>query len=191
MHDLYGADIGTTIAFRRHGHHGAVHPWPPETRVSAGRGVVFVRGTDRVYTTLFMEVYPPGAAFIRGEGATTQECEDAAWAKYQLAISCQHEWEPRGYLNGAGLCRICNTFGTRLFTGEQLGQYCRVCSEPTTHHWETRDSVTTFLCARHTPVPSWDRPGEHSDEPLDREALLDVLDGLSDVIEPGNEHPHQ
>ena len=67
MRDLYGKDTGTTIDFRAFGGvggamHEAAHPWPESTRVSAGNGVVFSRNGN--YTTLFMEVYPPGASGV-------------------------------------------------------------------------------------------------------------------------------
>ncbi|MFJ2420687.1 hypothetical protein [Streptomyces brevispora] len=172
---MTGRDIGNRISFHGHGTHIARHPWPDETVVSAGEGVVFRRaskpGEPATYTTLFVEVYPPGAAFIRGEGVTPQECENSAWTQYRLALDCadgsgSHDWEPRGYRNGAGFCSRCNTFRSRVFTGEQLGQFCRICDTGTTYHWDTDKAAgtTTFLCeedykaykpARH---PSHDRP---------------------------------
>lgn len=89
---ITGRDIGNTINFRPEGDYEVRHPWPAETTVSAGRGVVFVRkpkdGQRASYGTLFMEVYPPGAAFIRGERENAEDCGDAAWAKYQLALNC-------------------------------------------------------------------------------------------------------
>ena len=106
MQDLFGDDIGTTIDFRSQGSYGARHPWPEETAVSAGGGVVLSDEPGKSYSTLFMEVCPPEASFIRGEGATPAECEDAAWTKYQRALHCiephtAHEFEPRNYKNGA------------------------------------------------------------------------------------------
>lgn len=157
---MTGRDIGNRINFRDHATHIARHPWPDETSVSAGEGVVFRRapkpGEPATYTTLFIEVYPPGAAFIRGEGVTPQECENSAWTQYRLALDCSdssgsHDWETRGYRNGAGFCSRCNTFGSRVFTGEQLGQFCRVCNAGTTHHWEKEEATGeyTFLCKDH------------------------------------------
>lgn len=168
MHEIItGRDVGTTIDFRTVGPYEALHPWPEETVVSAGRGVVFRRrpkdGEAPSYTTLFMEVYPPGAAFIRGEGETPVDCEESAWAQYQRALGCtdgsgRHDWDPRGYRNGAGFCARCGTFGSKVFTGEQLGQRCRECGAGTTYHWETDDatSTTTFLCPDHCQPPELD-----------------------------------
>lgn len=155
---MTGADLGTHISFRTAGFYEVHHPWPEETVVSAGKGLVVVRG-GQDYTTLFMEVYPPGASFIRGQGATPAECEDAAWAKYQLALHClperalsaqDHEWEPRGYRNGAGLCLHCDAFKAQAFTGEELGQHCLECGVGTTHHYEEdAEGGAVFGCKEH------------------------------------------
>lgn len=182
-------DIGTTIEFRagfgeQHTHE-AKHPWPAETVVSAGTGVVFRRkpkeGEDRSYNTLFMEVYPPGAAFIRGEGDSPEACEDAAWAKYQVALNCSdgsgsHDWEPRDYHNGAGFCSRCNTFGSEVFTAEQLGQHCKICGIGTTFDWHKNADTgsTEFLCEEHYEEHTTDRRGT-SENPL-----LQLFDSLMD-----------
>jgi hypothetical protein len=124
-----------------------------------------------------MEVYPPGAAFIRGEGESARDCENAAWAKYQLALNCSdasgaHDWEARGYQNGAGFCSRCNTFGSQVFTGEQLGQFCEICHVGTTYHWGTDEhGDPEYLCEEHlAPRPELELPdllsetfGEHLD----------------------------
>jgi hypothetical protein len=156
---ITGADVGTTIDFRDFGVYEAQHPWPVETTVSAGRGIVFVRkpkpGEPTSYLSMFMEVYAPGAAFIRGEGETPEDCENAAWATYQLALYCSgpggvHAWEPRGYSNGAGFCVHCNTFKSDVFTGEGLGQHCEICQVGTTYDWEKNDAGdVVFRCKEH------------------------------------------
>lgn len=194
MKDIYGADIGTTIPFNRYGNdmdHPAQYPWPAETQVSAGRGVVLSKEPGKSYSTLFMEVYPPGASFIRGEGTTAAECEDSAWKQYLSALSCpgtesmQHEFEPRGYKNGAGFCKHCNTFKSEAFTGEQLGQHCLVCGIGTTYHWQRDDDGEfEFLCREHCsdhrgPI---DGQGKHS-----LEELLDAL--AEDLDEPDADRP--
>ncbi|MFJ2662531.1 hypothetical protein [Arthrobacter koreensis] len=157
---MTGRDIGTTIDFRSLGTYDARHPWPEETIVSGGQGIVFTRsaatGERSSYSTPFIEVYPPDASFIRGEGETPAACEDAAWAKYQLALNCSdnsgtHHWEPRGYLNGAGFCSRCDTFGSQVFTGEQLGQFCRECGAGTTYHTEKDGEEIVWLCKEHAP----------------------------------------
>ena len=140
MKTIYGEEIGTTIDFRTIGPYETTHPWPQDTLVRAGKGVVIVRGTNgQNYQTLFMECYPPEGGFLRGEGEDPKACEDDAWNKYQLMIYCTdrsagHTPQPRGRTDGAGFCSKCNTFIPDAgFTGQQLGQFCYVCKEPTTH----------------------------------------------------------
>jgi hypothetical protein len=185
-------DIGSTIDFRagfsKQGGYEAKHPWPAETVVSAGNGIVFRRnakeGEPRSYSTLFMEVYPPGASFIRGEGKSPEDCEEAAWAKYQLALNCSdrsgtHNWEARGYQNGAGFCSRCNTFGSQVFTGEQLGQLCKICGAGTTYHSQKDQSTGAeeFLCEEHYEEhkPARRTPSDHP--------LAQWLDSLLDEDE--------
>lgn len=187
---MTGQDIGTTIDFTAgfgepHSHESR-HPWPAETVVSAGSGVVFRRNAKedepRSYRTLFMEVYPPGAAFIRGEGESPAACEDMAWNKYQLALNCSdgsesHDWETRSYRNGAGFCSRCNTFGSQVFTGEQLGQLCAICGAGTTYHWHKDQNTGSeeFLCEEHYEHKSEKRtPSDHP--------LAQLLDGLLDAV---------
>jgi hypothetical protein len=188
-------DIGTTIdfsaGFGEQLSHEAKHPWPAETVVSAGTGVVFRRnakdGEPRSYSTLFMEVYPPGAGFIRGEGESPEACEDVAWAKYQLALNCSdgsgtHAWDARDYHNGAGFCSRCNTFGSKVFTGEQLGQLCKICGIGTTYHWHKKQSTGDheFLCEEHYAAhkPARRTPSEHP--------LAQLLDSLLDDTDDDN-----
>ncbi|KQO98779.1 hypothetical protein ASF30_12005 [Leifsonia sp. Leaf264] len=110
-----------------------------------GHGIVFRRDGGSAYNTAFVEAFPEGT-FIRGEGATIEEAEDAAWAKYQQYVSCPtHEWEPRGYVNGAGFCKHCNQFGSKVFTPEQLGLHCHVCGIPT--YWSSAGGK--FFCPDH------------------------------------------
>lgn len=111
----------------------ARHPWPNGCYIQGGSsGLVLARDGNH-YTTAFVEAFPRNPdTFIRGEGATVADAEDAAWAKYQSYLACPgHEYEARGYTNGAGFCRHCSMFASDVFTAEQLGQYCAVCQTPT------------------------------------------------------------
>lgn len=165
MRSIYGKQIGTRVPFAGETYQPH-HPWPKETPVSAGHGVVFVQDGE-TYRTLFMEVYPPGASFIRGEGSTREECEDSCWAQYQRALHCvddkEHEWTPhavrkdgtlgRRYVNGAGFCLHCRTFRSEVFSGDDLGQFCSVCGIGTT--WQHEEGE--WYCEEHAiphPEPS-------------------------------------
>lgn len=94
----------------------ARHPWPEDMFIQGGkRGVVFVRGTSDTYWTAFVEAFP-GGTFIRGQGATVEEAEDAAWAKYQTFLNCDGTGQPHGpfearhYENGSGFCTRCGAW---------------------------------------------------------------------------------
>ncbi len=93
----------------------ARHPWPDGMRVQGGgHGVVFVRGTGDSYETAFVEAFP-SRTFIRGEGATVEDAEDACWAKYLKVVTCtgggEHgPYEARDYENGSGFCTKCGTW---------------------------------------------------------------------------------
>lgn len=94
----------------------ARHPWPEGTFLQGGeRGVVFTGA--RSYRTAFVEASPPRVegepgTFLRGEGATLGEAEDACWAQHQALVACPAHpahgpFERRHYRNGAGFCERC------------------------------------------------------------------------------------
>lgn len=154
MKTIYGEDIGTTDPRTRYEFR---HPWPDETKASSGISGLVLTPTGS-YQTAFIEVYPPGASFIRGEGKDLAVCEDSAWRHYQAALCCpdtvagEHTWEARGYRNGAGFCVRCSTFRSEVFTGEHLGQFCHVCGVGTTWDWAPdpeNPEKTVFTCEDH------------------------------------------
>lgn len=107
--------------------------WPKDTALLQGgmSGIVFsVNGN---YRTAFVEA-SLNSSFYRGEGSTIEEAELACWNKYVRSLKClEHEWETRGYTNGAGFCKHCNKFEGERFTGEQLGLFCGTCGVGTTY----------------------------------------------------------
>lgn len=72
------------------------------------------------YRTAFFEAFPRNPdTFIRGEGKTIEEAEEKAWNKLQKYLACTgHEFEKRGYTNGAGFCKHCNMFASKVFEPE-------------------------------------------------------------------------
>lgn len=93
------------------------HPWPDGCGVQGGSsGVVFHQGGS--YRTAFVEVFPAGT-FLRGEGVTIADAEDACWAKYQVLAKCPHDqgFERRDYVNGSGFCLRCGIWFGRSVTG--------------------------------------------------------------------------
>jgi hypothetical protein len=137
--NLFAGDGGDEYTLR--------HDWPADCFVQGGRkGVVLGKNP---YQTAYFEAFPD--TFIRGEGDTLEDAEDACWAKYKQRLACpKHEWETRGFTNGAGFCKHCGTFQSKVFTGEDLGQYCEDCSAPTT--WSRVGEW--WFCELHAPVHS-------------------------------------
>ncbi|MFE6966723.1 hypothetical protein ACFVAJ_16565 [Agromyces sp. NPDC057679] len=159
----------------------ARHPWPEGMFIQGGgRGLVLSRtpGGDP-YRTAFVEAFPD-ESFIRGEGATVEEAEDAAWAKYQRHQSCpDHEWESRGYVNGAGFCRHCKKFKSGAFTPEQLGLFCDTCGAGT--FWTTAGGK--MFCE--DDAPSLERRRALDEEAgIEKSALTKLLE---DLAEEGDE----
>ena len=102
--------------------------WPADCLVQWGsKGLVFAQGAR---TTAFFEAFPQEpATFIRGEGATVAEAEEAAFAKWHRILACPgHDFERRTWRNGSGACRHCDLFNSRAF--EPL-ERCTVCQCPT------------------------------------------------------------
>lgn len=160
------------------------YPWPAETYLQGGsKGVVIVRNGQN-YTTAFIEAVPPEGGFFRGEGPSLEEAETKAWEKYVASRACaNHEWEARGYTNGGGFCKHCNTFGSNVFSGEQLGQLCATCNEGTTYiNYEDQ-----WWCKEHYPLqPQHERyfellrrsiaPGLSEEERTEYQNLRKILD---------------
>lgn len=121
------------------------------TYVQGGEsGLVVVPGGGS-YTTAFVECAHDNS-FIRGEGETLAEADDACWAKLQAFLGCtQHQWDARGYRNGGGFCTLCGQFGAKVFTAEQLGIRCTVCQVPTFHTMTGDEMSEEVRCEAHDP----------------------------------------
>lgn len=98
----------------------ARHPWPEDVHVQGGkRGLVVVRSGGGSYRTAFVEAFITGT-FLRGEGSTVEEAEDACWEKYQRVLMCDGTgrphgpFEPRHYENGSGFCTRCGGWFTNV-----------------------------------------------------------------------------
>ena len=133
---------------------GAVltHEWPADCAIQGGTtGMVFARSGS--YVTAFFEAFPlDPQTFIRGEGETVEAAEEAAWQKWQRVLECPgdvHEFETRGYMNGAGFCIHCGLFQSGVFDLAELGSVCVVCGVGT--YWCCRDGK--LYCEEHDPSP--------------------------------------
>ena len=69
------------------------------------------------YNTAFFEAFPKSpSTFIRGEGKTIEDAERQAFNKLTKYLACaRHEFERRGYTNGAGFCKHCGLFKSKAF----------------------------------------------------------------------------
>jgi len=178
-------------SFGREGH-PCKYPWPDDCYVQCGgNGIVLVDAniTDvfanpdaaedivlgmiaetpikqQHYRTAFFEAFPRDPdTFLRGEGAKIQEAEDAAWQKYQKINQCTgHEFERRGYKNGAGFCKHCNMFKSKVFEPDES---CIICNAKTyygqtkNHQWyceECKDKIPR------ADLPDWKLELESIDE---------------------------
>lgn len=133
--------------------------WPDDCFVQCGaRGMVFtgndnsleralttaegaidaLTGKSEHYVTAFFEAFPRDPdTFIRGEGTTIEEAEQKAWDKFQRHLACEnHEFERRGYTNGAGFCKNCGLFKSAAF---EPTTECYLCGAKT-YYGNTNDS---------------------------------------------------
>jgi hypothetical protein len=121
--------------------------WPADCYVQWGsKGIVFRRDGGKTYQTAFFEAFPQ--TFIRGEGATVADAERSAFAQFQRFQACAgHEFERRGYTNGAGFCKHCGMFKSKVFAPTTT---CSVCSEPTDYSYGVdADKVAHWYCENH------------------------------------------
>lgn len=171
----------------------ARHPWPEGTFLQGG--TPFFKG-GRVR---FVEAFPPEGGFFRGDAPTVAEAETQCWDKYQRSVACpEHDWDARGYTNGGGFCRRCGVFGTHVFTGEQLGQFCHTCGVGTTYdrysldaYWDPDASFTgivnpgpdedrVWFCEQHAPCRAESEAKlARLSEPISDEAIAAVLQGIA------------
>lgn len=93
--------------------------WPSSTYVQWGSSGVVFRQEGGDYSTAFFEAFPREPelkTFIRGEGVDVQAAEASAFAKLEHYRACPgHEFERRGYTNGAGFCKHCGMFQSGVF----------------------------------------------------------------------------
>lgn len=120
----------------------ARHPWPADCFIQGGGdGIVLQSGSMNAaladpeqgveavaaalgltnptgsYRTAFFEAFPKRPiTFLRGEGKTLTEAEDACWRDWQQVLACPgHEFERRHYRTGSGICKHCGMFSSSAF----------------------------------------------------------------------------
>lgn len=93
------------------------YEWTKDCFTQCGdSGIVFSK-EGNPYKTAFFEAFPQSPkTFIRGEGNTIEDAEKDAWQQYAKHIKCDnHEFQRRGYRNGAGFCKHCGLFKSNAF----------------------------------------------------------------------------
>lgn len=140
----------TTARTIDYGRYVLQRDWPVDAHVQGGSsGLVFAR--ESTYRTAFVEVVLNNPrTFIRGEGDSMESAEQEAWSQYERVTrnDHEHEFETRGYRNGAGICKVCDLFQSNVFTPSEVGSRCSVCGTPTFH---SRVGQKLF-CEAHTPT---------------------------------------
>lgn len=154
-------------------------PWPEDCGVQCGSGGIVLTkptleeafGTEEggkevieavldkkkkggYYRTAFFEAFPKNPkTFIRGEGKTIKQAEEEAWGMYQKYLACPgHEFERRGYKNGAGFCKHCGMFASKVFDPTTK---CEECGKPSAY---SEDQKGKTWCEEHLSLtPQEDR----------------------------------
>jgi hypothetical protein len=95
--------------------------WPEDTYIQGGSRGVVLGGEGGAYRTAFVEAFPNNT-FLRGEGPTIADAEQACWQQFQALRTCptfpEHgPWDRRHYRNGAGYCQGCGGWFPPRVTG--------------------------------------------------------------------------
>jgi hypothetical protein len=133
----------------------------------------------------FFEVFPSNPpTFIRGEGATVEEAEEAAWKKLVKISRCpKHEFERRGYKSGAGLCKHCNLFLSDVF---EPSEKCAVCGIPAYYAVDIdgkaycEDHIDAIPDEKASPSLLWVR-SERKNPTLDKMTEDDIREGIKHI----------
>lgn len=123
----------------------ATMPWAADTHLTCSsptRKVHFVE----LHTGTYLRVTSQVSLF---------DAERKAFERFTAYQNCPgHEWEAQGYTNGAGFCKHCNMFASGVFSLEELGSICEVCTKPT--NWTTYPAdlegniKTVKVCEKHS-----------------------------------------
>lgn len=108
------------------------HEWPDDCFAQSGdmkRYQDFARkhGREPHDKRFFFEAFPRNPnTWLRGEGDTFQQAEDACWKSWQKILACPgHEFDRRGRDDGYAFCKHCPLHGMFL---EPLTR-CAVCGK--------------------------------------------------------------
>jgi len=131
----------------------AQRPWPDGMYVQGGgRGLVVVRAGGH-YRTAFVEACPSsGGTFLRGEGPSVEEAEDACWAKYQTVLNCADGLGVHGpfdagrYESGAGFCTRCGAWFSGMLEPSARHQARELAAQTVAATWGEDIIVSRWWC---------------------------------------------
>lgn len=151
------------------------------------------KGHKMVATGRFIEMFPQSPeTFIRGEGVDFDAAEQVLWTRWSQVVGCKsptgdHEYETRGYRNGAGFCKHCDLFTSGVFDLAEIGSVCVVCGTGTNWaHVAARLPDGTLdpkdyemVCETHAP-PGFHEYDEARDDPARADEFAWVTRHLPD-----------
>lgn len=95
--------------------------WPEGSGSQAGGGSL-----DGIGSVVFFEVFIKDMSYIRGEGTTLAEAEQAAWDKYQVYMGCEHEFQRFSDTSQLGKCKHCSMKKDKMF---KMLTTCNACGK--------------------------------------------------------------
>lgn len=141
----------------------AQRPWPTDTYIQGGNNGVVLTSDGGSYRTAFVEAFVAGT-FLRGEGPTIAEAEDACWRQYERLNACpaapaHGPFERRQYTNGSGFCTGCGTWFPRVLPELPPAgpRHCSNVPSPATRPPSPKSSTTSRKAptVARTDVPVW------------------------------------
>ena len=167
---------GTRVASKSFGRnpYSCQYDWPINCVVQCGDGIVLtgkpslvdaltdteaacavLSGKAESYQTAFFEAFPRSPdTFLRGEGKTIEEAENACWNHYQKILVClKHEFERRKRDDGYCYCKHCGLSGLFL---DPL-HACAGCQTTRYNVWSRDKDGMTYCepCFKKLPKELW------------------------------------
>lgn len=137
--------------------------WGKDCFVQCGDSGVVISNEGN-YFTAFFEAFPKNPkTFIRGEGKNIEEAERNAWNEFQKYKNClNHEFERKGYTNGAGFCKHCGLFKSKCF---EPSTKCKICNKPTSYSMSEKGD---YYCKEHSKMIPYEDMNWYQKENFDR-----------------------
>jgi hypothetical protein len=144
-------------------------PWPDDCFVQSGdqrrlihHALILGREWANNVSPFFFEAFPRSPdTYLRGEGATFEDAENACWHQYQAILNCpEHDFDRCGRSDGYARCRHCGLSGAFL----EPTTRCVVC-DVVTNWCEAANGA--WYCKEHwmtMPRELWDESRQYIDD---------------------------